>query len=99
MVSFQGWDDLSKHKLARIVVSMPKCVDVIRDVQIAQGGDYSYYKYFDPYENYEKNPEKLDRFLKGPVKAKGGRRNMSKEELFKAQFESHKKDPKKFRWF
>ena len=99
LVTFEGWDDLFKHRLARTVVSLPHSVEVIRAVQIAQGGDRHYYTYFDPYEDYERNPHKLDRFLKGPVKAKGGRRKVDRRTLFAEQFKAHKKDPKKFRWF
>ncbi len=98
-VSFQSWDVLWKHRLARDVVSLPKAVDAIREVQIAFGGDYHYFKYFDPYENYEKNPHKLDRFMKGSLTEKGQQRNMTKRKLFAEQFAAHKKDPRKFRWF
>jgi hypothetical protein len=99
LISVEGWEDLAKHRLARKVVALPKSVEAIREVQIILGGDYSYYKYFDPYENYEKHPEKMDRFLKGPVKGRGGQKPINKKELFKAQFEAHKKDPGKYRWF
>lgn len=99
LVSFESWDDMGAHRLARRVVAMPYSVEMIRDVQIAQGGDYDYYRYFDPYENYEKNPHKMDRFLKGPVKDQNTGKKMGRKKLFEAQYKAHKKDPKNFRWF
>lgn len=99
LVTLQGWDDLDKGRRERIVVSLPKCVDMIRDVQIAMGGEYHYYKYFDPYEDYEKNPHKMDRFLKGSFTMKGQQKNMDRRKLFDAQYQAHKKDPKNYRWF
>jgi hypothetical protein len=99
LVSFESWGDLEKHRLARTVVALPKCVDMIRDVQIYLGGDYSYYKYFDPYVNYEKNPEKMDRFLKGPLTFESHPRQIGRKKLYEEQWKNHMKDPKKYRWF
>jgi hypothetical protein len=99
LISFAGWDELGKDIRARIVVDIPKCVDVIREVQIYLGGDYSYYKYFDPYVDYEKNPEKMDRFLKGPMTIESDARKIEKKKLFEAQHKAHLRDPKNNRWF
>ena len=99
IVTFESWASLQQDLRFRKVVDVPKLVEVIRDVQIFLGGDYAYYRYFDPYVDYEKHPERMDRFLKAPVKVGGGKRSIAKQKLFEAQFKSHKKDPKNFRWF
>jgi len=99
LITFQGWDDLSKIRLMRTVVALPRSVDAIRDIQIALGGDYSYYRYFDPYVDYEKNPEKMDRFLKGPMTVESSARQIGRKKLFEQQWKNHQKDPKKYRWF
>ena len=100
LISFRDWKDMGYDIRARTVVAYPKAVEAIREIQIALGGEYDYYTYFDPYIDYEKTPEKMDRFLKGPmtIDAKSPR-NIKKKELFKSQWEQHQKDPHKFRWF
>ena len=97
-VTYTDWEELKKHKLAQRVVEAPRGVQAIRDVQILQGGDYNYYRNFNPYIDYEKNPEAMDEFLPGPVNIKGGQRTMAQEQLFQQQLRNHKKNPSKYRW-
>lgn len=99
LVTLQDWKQLKVDLRARTVVDLVKGTDAIRDVQILLGGDYSYYKNFDPYVDYEKNPEKMDRFLKGPMKVESKDRRIGRKKLFEAQYKAHLKDPKNNRWF
>lgn len=68
-VTFQSWDDLKKQFLHRKVVYGPRCVQAIKDIAIFEGGDYAFYKYFDPTRDYSKNPDELDRFGKANIRA------------------------------
>jgi hypothetical protein len=98
LVTFKDWKQLGMDIRARIIIDIPKGTDVIRDIQIYLGGDFSYYKYFDPYVNYEQNPEKMDRFLKGPMTIDSTPRQIEKKKLFEAQHKAHMADPKNNRW-
>jgi hypothetical protein len=98
LITFADWKQMELGLRFRRVVDVPRCVDVIRDVQIHLGADYAYYKYFDPYVDYEKQPEKMDRFLKGPLSVEGKARKMGRKQLYEQHWKNHLKDPKKFRW-
>jgi len=97
-VTYTSWEELYKNQLARKVIEAPRGVQAIRDLQIFMGGDYDYYKNFDPYTDYEKNPEAMDRFMKGKVGTSGGGRPKTRDEIFRQQYENHKRDPNKFKW-
>ena len=99
LLTFKDWKDLKVDLRARTVIECKRGVDAIRDAQIFLGGDAHYYKYFDPYIDYEKNPQAMDRFLKGPMTIESKPRQMEKKALFEAQHKAHLKDPKNHRWF
>ncbi len=62
ILSFQSWDQMGQDLRNRKVVTTLKTLSALRDLGIWYGGDYSYYKNFDPLEDYSKDPSKLDRF-------------------------------------
>jgi len=68
-VTFQSWDDLRKQFGWRKVVWCPRTIKAIKDIAIFEGGDYAFYKYFDPTMDHKKDPSQLNRFAPANIQA------------------------------
>jgi hypothetical protein len=70
LITFEDWSELTKDRRERKTMVTDKGIEVIRawGFLFANEEEQRYYKYLDPFENYAKHPEKLDKFLKGKIK-------------------------------
>ncbi len=71
LVGFQSWGQMGQDIRTRKVMEYPAGVQSIRDIgAMGPGKDdptaYNFFKYFDPYQDYSKNPSALDKFTRGP---------------------------------
>jgi hypothetical protein len=70
LITYVAWEDLGKMLHFRKVKPTARTAAAIADIEIRQGGDYAFFHYYDPYEDYSKHPERLDRFGGAPRKMK-----------------------------
>jgi hypothetical protein len=77
LITIEDWRQMDVHLKMRKTVVTPRGVEILRDLGILFGGDYSYYRYLNPFENYASHPERLDRFL--PRRHKMGDVQMTKD--------------------
>ncbi len=70
LVGFISWSEMGLDRRLRKVYEQPRGVQAIRDLGVINAGNnadmYHYYKTFNPYTDYAKNPELLDQFVSGP---------------------------------
>jgi hypothetical protein len=79
LLTWTNWDQAYDHFKNRTLTETMRGQNAIRDMAIFAGGDYSYYKNFDP-----RDLSTLDKFTPGMQKIKTGRgRTLSREEAIR----------------
>ena len=72
LITFPSWDELKKDLRIRKAILKPRGAAAISDIGIMHGGDEHWYRNFDPFEDYAKHPERLNKLGRGLATAQQG---------------------------
>jgi len=84
IVTFEHWSHFKVNIKMRPVVITRRGAQCIADIGMRETEgrnleEWRWHKMFDPFENYAKNPHKLDRFLPGKIQMPGRTRRQQAE--------------------